>query len=672
MPRDRHLPSSKSTARWRFRGYSWTAAVVFLSTSIMLCKISPVRSFSTLLSGVVPQAARCGLRDNWRRRRESTDRVSRLFSKSLRDTTDSDESRNGGETAPPGDIQEVELSTLARAVQASIRQVQKHSGKSKVALTLSVSGGCDSVALLHACMESTKAEFCNTVQVVHFNHQQRGNSSDEDASFVERLCQDYGITCQMERWKDYNLDNNHEGAPSTTRLFSQNVARQWRRERLYNRTRHVMATLGGDSLAQHQDVDVVGCVMTAHHRDDSMESLALKALRGVHLLNLSGMKAMTPFYDDGSSDDNIFLVRPWVDAFTKQDLVDYLVDRNLPWRDDESNTSPKYLRNRVRNELLPLLQDFTDDGFINTRIPGWIQQSQELSSDVQPRVEHHLELVVTTMSSDALFNWAESCRFLQDTQAQLIHSSLIQSQALLQWINSRSSVTTISYETLQRVLGQLRSFPDRREWTMELGDGWNLLRTGDMLRVESKACTTRPSTSLPEIVWTATRLTTDPPSSRRGADRWPDSCQEMIVGRTTSDPTTSLEFREVSLLEYEEEHGKRDETAVYFVPPWKEGDSSHVKLRQFLRGQGVPLDRRGACRLLVAYMGSSSSSSQQQQEPTIVAVQCCGGLNSKKTDEWILHRDWCYRGATLDNNNDDKSSSLVAILVSRQDGRRKN
>jgi PP-loop family len=86
-----------------------------------------------------------------------------------------------------------------------------------------------------------------------------------------------------------------------------------------------------------------GIILTAHHANDSQETLLLKLLRGVHIQNLSGMAPIQQMLD------GTLWGRPLM-RITKQQILRYLMAQNYTWRED------KYLRNRVRNELIPLMQ----------------------------------------------------------------------------------------------------------------------------------------------------------------------------------------------------------------------------------------------------------------------------------------------------------------------------
>ena len=212
-----------------------------------------------------------------------------------------------------------------------------------VVLLVGLSGGCDSMGLLHALERIMirvgdhtfhlpgKPDTLFSLHVVHFNHKQRGDASDGDEQFVKELCESLKLPCHLYEWDSNNSTN-----------FSQDTARQWRRSIMYSLLQ---------SLAPSDECK--GVILTAHHLDDSEESMLLKVLRGVHLTNLAGMDPIVL----GSKDmPNAIIARPLLDV-RKADIVDFLESNHLSWREDESNASDKYLRNRVRNELIPLLSD---------------------------------------------------------------------------------------------------------------------------------------------------------------------------------------------------------------------------------------------------------------------------------------------------------------------------
>ena len=227
-------------------------------------------------------------------------------------------------------------------------------------VVLGVSGGCDSVGLFHALVEVLEKEegedgqwrlssSCGEravpidLHVVHFDHRQRGSESDGDRIFVQNLCNDFRIPCHVYYWEE----NEHQAAS-----FSQETARAWRRTTMYA----LLSSLTSSSSSPTRTTGT-GVLLTAHHRDDSAETMLLKLLRGVHLTNIAGMEQAIAFPNDMP---RAVVARPLL-RVSKAQIQDFLTTRGLEWREDSSNASNKYKRNRVRNELIPLLSDIVGD-----------------------------------------------------------------------------------------------------------------------------------------------------------------------------------------------------------------------------------------------------------------------------------------------------------------------
>jgi tRNA(Ile)-lysidine synthase len=165
---------------------------------------------------------------------------------------------------------------------------------------LAVSGGVDSVVMLDMLAGDGDAV------VAHFNHGIR-DDSDEDEKFVGELAEKYGLT--------YAHTKENLGADASEELA---------RARRYKFLREV--------AARHS-----GKIYTAHHADDVIESIAINLIRG------TGWRGLVPL-------DNPEIERPLLGLF-KADIKKYALEHGLTWREDSTNTSMSYLRNRVRYVL---------------------------------------------------------------------------------------------------------------------------------------------------------------------------------------------------------------------------------------------------------------------------------------------------------------------------------
>lgn len=173
---------------------------------------------------------------------------------------------------------------------------------------LAVSGGVDSVALLDMF---TKKLNPDNIVVAHFDHGIRGQESKSDALFVEKLSQKYRVKCEI-------------GHGNLTKDASEDEARQKRYEFL-------RAT-----AANHK-----GSIMTAHHQDDLIETIAINLTRG------TGWRGLAVFGDTTIS-------RPLLNV-RKSELYAYALTHNLEWVEDETNQTDAYLRNRLRRRVNMLL-----------------------------------------------------------------------------------------------------------------------------------------------------------------------------------------------------------------------------------------------------------------------------------------------------------------------------
>ena len=181
-------------------------------------------------------------------------------------------------------------------------------------LLVGLSGGADSVALLLLLMDAGKQ-----VTAVHVNHGLRGDASDGDESFVRALCEKHQVPLLT-----YRADP------------PDNPGENWAREARYGFFREAMQTSGAEAL------------VLAHHRDDQAETLLLHLLRGAGLTGLTGMSPDT-------TADGLRIIRPLL-GYSRAELRAYLKERNQSWREDASNGDARYLRNALRKDVLPLLE----------------------------------------------------------------------------------------------------------------------------------------------------------------------------------------------------------------------------------------------------------------------------------------------------------------------------
>ncbi len=227
-------------------------------------------------------------------------------------------------------------------------------------LLIGLSGGADSVALLHLLLERGHRGLI----LCHFNHQLRGADSDNDAVFVKNLVESLQLP--------FELGTEDVQTRATREKLSLEAAAREARYEFFAK------------VAQKRDVKIL---LLAHHADDQVETCFLHFLRGTGSAGLAGMLPVSQRTIDGI---DLTIVRPLL-SLSKKELIIYLTERNLSWRHDESNESLLPTRNRLRNRVLPLLDELVGPSYRSaiTRTATILAAEDEyLESLAAPHAKH--------------------------------------------------------------------------------------------------------------------------------------------------------------------------------------------------------------------------------------------------------------------------------------------
>lgn len=190
-----------------------------------------------------------------------------------------------------------------------------------------VSGGADSVALLHVLRELYPEV---SLHVLHFNHQLRGEESERDEEFVRGLAQEMNLPLAVGR-------GNVTAEAASSKMSLEMAARECRYRFFAEKARELHAQF----------------LFMGHHSGDQTELFFLRLLRGASSWGLKGMRTVSDFPAEGVG--TLKVVRPFLGC-SREEILDYLRERGYSWVEDSSNSTGDYLRNRIRNELLPLLE----------------------------------------------------------------------------------------------------------------------------------------------------------------------------------------------------------------------------------------------------------------------------------------------------------------------------
>ena len=295
-------------------------------------------------------------------------------------------------------------------------------------LILCVSGGSDSIALLHLCHQQSRL-FRWQLHILHFHHGLR-EESDEEARFVRDLSQRLNLEFHLRTTRDFQSE--------TSGL--QEKARNWRRTEALKLREEIRA----DSI------------LTAHHAEDQLETWLLKWLRGAHLSGLQGMSRSDPPF-----------IRPLLD-FRKEVLSVFLEENGFEWREDASNQDSKYMRNRVRNELLPLLRTLSREG-IESRIRDLDSQSRLLQKELESQYQI----------------WLEKIGPVSELPISVIksESEFLQQEILVRFITGKTGIA-LSYQQLEKIWTLVRN--STNQWSYYLEGEWTINCEGGKLSLKEK------------------------------------------------------------------------------------------------------------------------------------------------------------------------------------------
>ena len=209
-------------------------------------------------------------------------------------------------------------------------------------LLLAVSGGIDSMVLLYLCHQLNIY-----VRVAHCNFQLRGDESDKDEDFVKSQTDRLQIPIFI---KKFDTKSYAEKEKLSIQVVARNLRYEW-----FN------------TLLINNDYDYI---LTAHHLDDSLETFLINFTRG------SGLDGLT-----GIPQQNGSIVRPLL-PFSRTEIEIFAKENNVEWREDSSNTSDNYLRNKLRHDVIPMLKKINPSllhSFENTI--SNLKQAQSLVDD---------------------------------------------------------------------------------------------------------------------------------------------------------------------------------------------------------------------------------------------------------------------------------------------------
>lgn len=240
---------------------------------------------------------------------------------------------------------------MLKSFQSYIEQQKLFSQKEKILLT--VSGGMDSVVMCEL-FHLTGIKF----GIAHCNFQLRGKESDGDDAFVKALAKKYKV-------EFHSIKFDTSSFAKKNKLSTQIAARQLRYtwfEEIKNEFKYKY-------------------IATAHHQDDSIETFFINIIRGT---SISGLHGILPKQGN--------IIRPLL--FTnKNEIIAFVKKHKLNYREDSSNASDKYVRNKIRHQVIPLLKELNPN--LENTITNNIQHLRDVESIYKRDIENKRSQVVT-------------------------------------------------------------------------------------------------------------------------------------------------------------------------------------------------------------------------------------------------------------------------------------
>lgn len=255
-------------------------------------------------------------------------------------------------------------------------------------IIVGVSGGADSVCLLFVLLELRK-QIPFEIVVVHVNHELRGAEAKRDEEYVKRLCKQLELRCLA-------YSENVELIAENRKQSTEEAGRIVRRE-IFQR---VMKECDGTKIA------------LAHHKNDNVETLIMNMARGTGLKGMGGIQPVSGEF-----------IRPLL-CVEREEIEKYLEDQQIAYCMDDTNQLDDYTRNRIRNHVIPYLEEYVNAGVVN-HLDEMMQQMREIQMYLQMQMLSEYGKCVDEESGICIINEAEWEKIPKPLQSMILKEALV-------------------------------------------------------------------------------------------------------------------------------------------------------------------------------------------------------------------------------------------------------
>lgn len=229
---------------------------------------------------------------------------------------------------------------------------------------VSLSGGPDSVALLLLANEYFK-----NVVVVHVNHNLRGEESDKEEEFCKNICEKLGVKCFVGKLDKEKIEK-----------LNQETYRELR----YDFIKEVFVDTKSEYL------------LTGHHKNDLTETVLINVLKGSGLEGMVGIKPISRLKE-------MKIVRPLIQK-EKSEIVTFLEKRGQGYKTDSSNLKDDYTRNKIRNKVIPLLEEELKVN-VTKSLSQLSESMMEMQNYFYKKYQEIKKDVIEVMDDEVIVNW---------------------------------------------------------------------------------------------------------------------------------------------------------------------------------------------------------------------------------------------------------------------------